>query len=44
MTRPGPTVAGVIRSVRDELLEGDGPGLMPERRRRVEGQRSAFPP
>jgi Putative transposase/Transposase zinc-binding domain len=33
MTRPRPTVAGVIRSVLDEFLEGDDPGLTPERRR-----------
>jgi hypothetical protein len=33
MTRPRPTVAGVIRSVLDELLEGDDPGRTPERRR-----------
>ena len=33
MNRPRPSVAGVIRSVRDEFLEGDDPGLTPERRR-----------
>jgi hypothetical protein len=33
MTRPRPTVAGVIRSVRDEFLGGDDPGLTPEQRR-----------
>jgi len=33
MTRPRPTVAGVIRSVLDEFLEGDDPGLTPEQRR-----------
>jgi Putative transposase/Transposase zinc-binding domain len=33
MTRPRPTVAGVIRSVRDEFLGGDDPGLLPEQRR-----------
>jgi Putative transposase/Transposase zinc-binding domain len=30
MNRHRPTVAGVIRSVRDEFLEGDDPGLTPE--------------
>jgi hypothetical protein len=33
MTRPRPTVAEVIRSVLDEFLEGDDPGLTPEQRR-----------
>jgi hypothetical protein len=33
MTRPRPTVAGVIRSVLDEFLGGDDPGLTPEQRR-----------
>jgi hypothetical protein len=33
MTRPRPTVAEVIRSVRDEFLEGDDPGPTPEQRR-----------
>jgi Putative transposase/Transposase zinc-binding domain len=33
MTRPRPTVAGVIRSARDEFLGGDDPGLLPEQRR-----------
>jgi hypothetical protein len=33
MTRPRPTVAEVIRSVLDESLEGDDPGLTPEQRR-----------
>jgi hypothetical protein len=33
MTRVCPTVAGVIRSVLDEFLEGDDPGLTPEQRR-----------
>jgi hypothetical protein len=33
MTRPRPTVAQVIRSVLDEFLEGDDPGLTPEQRR-----------
>jgi hypothetical protein len=33
MTRPRPTVAQVIRSVLDELLEGDDPRLTPEQRR-----------
>ena len=33
MTRPRPTVAGVIRSVLDEFLEGEDPGLTPEQRR-----------
>ena len=33
MTRPRPTVAEVIRSVRDEFLEGDDPELTPEQRR-----------
>jgi len=36
MTRPRPTVAGVIRSVIDEFLEGDDPGLTPERRRTLD--------
>lgn len=31
--RPRPSVAGVIRSVLDEFLEGDDPGLTPEQRR-----------
>lgn len=33
MNRPRPTVARVIRSVLDEFLEGDDPGLTPEQRR-----------
>jgi hypothetical protein len=33
MTRPRPTVAGVIRSVLDQFLDGDDPGLMPQQRR-----------
>jgi hypothetical protein len=33
MTRPRPAVAEVIRSARDEFLEGDDPGLTPEQRR-----------
>jgi len=33
MTRPRPTVAGVIRSVLDEFLGRDDPGLTPEQRR-----------
>jgi hypothetical protein len=33
MNRPRPTVAGVIRSVLDEFLGGDDPGLTPEQRR-----------
>lgn len=33
MTRTRPTVAGVIRGVLDEFLEGDDPGLTPEQRR-----------
>ena len=36
MNRPRPTVAGVIRSVIDEFLEGDDPGLTPERRRTLD--------
>jgi hypothetical protein len=35
MTRPRPTVAEVIRSVRDEFL-GDDPGLTPEQRRALD--------
>ena len=33
MTRSRPTVAEVIRSVRDEFLEGENPGLTPAQRR-----------
>jgi putative transposase/transposase-like zinc-binding protein len=33
MTRPRPAVAEVIRSIRDEFLGGDDPGLTPEQRR-----------
>ncbi len=33
MTRPRPTVAEVIRSVRDKFLEGENPGLTPAQRR-----------
>lgn len=36
MTRPRPTVAEVIRSVRDEFLQGDGPKLTPEQRRALD--------
>jgi hypothetical protein len=36
MTRPRPTVAEVIRSVREKFLEGDGPKLTPEQRRALD--------
>jgi hypothetical protein len=36
MTRPGLTVAEVIRSCRDEFLERYGPGLRPEQRRALD--------